>query len=99
MVLVFNERGEGVIVKGAQAQLHKDDKTPHLSEDDAHSLLKKAIEVYRLEHKTSPARVVIPQDVARHNGRGRGIRCGRTGARDRSRRTARCPAVPDALVL
>lgn len=56
---VFNERGEGVIVKGAQAQLHKDDKTPHLSEDDAHSLLKKAIEVYRLEHKTSPARVVI----------------------------------------
>jgi hypothetical protein len=56
---VFNERGEGVIVKGAQAQLHKDDKTPHLSETDAHSLLKKAIEVYRLEHKTSPARVVI----------------------------------------
>jgi hypothetical protein len=30
-----------------------------LSEADAHALLKKAIEVYRLEHKTSPARVVI----------------------------------------
>lgn len=56
---VFNERGEGVIVKGGQAQLDKDDKTPHLSESDAHALLKKAIQVYRLEHRTSPARVVI----------------------------------------
>lgn len=56
---VFNERGEGVIVRGGQAQLDKDDKTPHLSESDAHALLKKAIQVYRLEHRTSPARVVV----------------------------------------
>ena len=55
---VFNERGEGVIVKGGQAQLDKDDKTPHLSEADAHALLKKAIHVYRQEHRTSPARLV-----------------------------------------
>lgn len=56
---VFNERGEGVIVKGAQAQLDKDDKTPHLSVSDAHALLKRAIEVYRREHRTSPARIVV----------------------------------------
>jgi hypothetical protein len=56
---VFNERGEGVIVKGGQAQLDKDDKTPHLSEADSHVLLKKAIQVYRQEHRTSPARVVV----------------------------------------
>jgi hypothetical protein len=56
---VFNERGEGVIVKGGQAQLDKDDKTPHLSESDAHALLKKAIQLYRQEHRTSPARVVV----------------------------------------
>ncbi len=56
---VFNERGEGVIVKGAQAQLDKDDKTPHLSSTDAHALLKQAISVYRREHRTSPARVVV----------------------------------------
>ena len=56
---VFNERGEGVIVKGGQAQLDKDDKTPHLSEADAHALLKKAIQVYRQEHRTSPARVGV----------------------------------------
>jgi hypothetical protein len=56
---VFNERGEGVIVKGGQAQLDKDDKTLHLSESDAHTLLQKAIQVYRQEHRTSPARVVV----------------------------------------
>lgn len=56
---VFNERGEGVIVKGAQAQLDKNDKTPHLSAADAHALLKQAISVYRREHRTSPARIVV----------------------------------------
>ena len=56
---VFNERGDGVIVKGGQARLDKDDKTPHLSETDAHALLRSAIQVYRQEHRTSPARVVI----------------------------------------
>lgn len=56
---VFNERGEGVIVKGAQAQLDKNDKTPHLSASDAHALLKLAIQTYRREHHTTPARVVV----------------------------------------
>ena len=56
---VFNERGEGVIVKGGQAQLDKNDKTPYLTEADAHALLQKAIEVYRQEHRTSPARIVV----------------------------------------
>ena len=56
---VFNERGEGVIVKGGQAQLDKDDRTPYLSEADAHGLLHKAIQLYRQEHRTSPARVVV----------------------------------------
>lgn len=56
---VFNERGEGVIVRGGQAQLDKDDKTPHLSLDDANALLKVAVQAYRREHKTIPARVVV----------------------------------------
>lgn len=56
---VFNERGEGVIVKGAQAQINKDDRQPHLSEDDARALLRNAISVYRREHRTTPARLVI----------------------------------------
>ena len=56
---VFNERGEGVIVRGAPAQLDKSDRTPHLSSDDARTLISNAIATYRREHRTSPARVVI----------------------------------------
>lgn len=56
---VFNERGEGVIVKGAQAELDKNDRQPHLSRDDATALLKNAIAVYRKEHRTIPARLVV----------------------------------------
>ena len=56
---VFNERGEGIIVKGAQAELDKTDRQPHLSKDDAKALLKNAIAVYRKEHHTSPARLVV----------------------------------------
>ena len=57
MAQVFNERGEGIIVKGAAAQ--KDDRIPHLSEENARSLLSFAIRAYRAEHKTAPARVVV----------------------------------------
>ena len=56
---VFNERGEGIIVRGGEARLDKDDRTPQLTVSDAHRLLKEAIQVYRKEHGTSPARVVV----------------------------------------
>jgi hypothetical protein len=71
---VFNERGEGVIVKGAQAQLSKDDRQPHLSEEDAHLLLKNAIDVYRKEHRTSPARLVVHKTSKMTDGEVRGFR-------------------------
>jgi len=56
---VFNERGEGIIVRGAPAQLDKDDRIPHLSAADAGALLSNAVSTYRKEHKTAPARVVV----------------------------------------
>ncbi len=71
---VFNERGEGVIVKGAQAQLGKDDRQPHLSEEDTRLLLKNAIQVYRREHKTSPARLVVHKTSKMTDGEVRGFR-------------------------
>jgi hypothetical protein len=71
---VFNERGEGVIVKGAQAQLNKDDRQPHLSKEDAHSLLRSAIEVYRKEHRTSPARLVVHKTSKMTEGEVEGFR-------------------------
>jgi hypothetical protein len=56
---VFNERGDGMVIKGGQANFDKDDRQPHLSEADSFKLLQNAIDGYRSEHKTSPARVVL----------------------------------------
>lgn len=56
---VFNERGDGVIVRGGPAQINRDDRTPHLAKDDAEGLLVRAIKKFRQEHKTNPARLVI----------------------------------------
>ncbi len=56
---VFNERGEGIILRGGPAHISKDDRQVHLAEADAYALLKNALEIYRREHKNSPARVVI----------------------------------------
>lgn len=56
---VFNQRGQGVIVRGGPAQISKDDRTPHLSEQDAFQLLVQALSTYRREHSAYPARVVI----------------------------------------
>lgn len=56
---VFNELGEGIILRGGVATINKDDRQIHLSAEDAYNLLKNALEIYRREHKTFPARVVV----------------------------------------
>lgn len=55
---VFNERGEGVVVRGGPATLSVEDRTPHLDRDDAAKLLVRALSIYRREHRTMPARLV-----------------------------------------
>jgi hypothetical protein len=50
---------EGVIVKGGPAKIDKDDRQPHLSDDDARALLANALRTYRREHHAHPARVVV----------------------------------------
>ncbi len=64
---VFNERGEGVILRGGPAQISKDDKQIHLSAEDAYNLLKNALQIYRREHENFPARIVIHKS-SKHNG-------------------------------
>lgn len=54
----FNERGEGMVVRGGPAVRDEQDKTPHLSNKDAEQLLSKAVDAFRREHRTSPARLV-----------------------------------------
>lgn len=56
---VFNERGDGVIIRGGKATISKTDRAPHLEEEDAKTLLSDALKRYRSEHRTLPARVVI----------------------------------------
>lgn len=56
---VFNERGNGVVVRGEPAVYEKEDRTPHLNAAGAYNLLCRALEEYRNEHKTMPARVVV----------------------------------------
>lgn len=56
---VFNERGEGIIIRGGAAKTSKEDKQIHLDADGAKRLLANALAKYRKEHKTKPARVVI----------------------------------------
>ncbi|MCP4609733.1 MAG: hypothetical protein GY845_13580 [Planctomycetes bacterium] len=56
---IFNERGEGVVVRGGQAQQSKRDRTPHLNNEDSEKILVQALQRYRDEHKNMPARVVL----------------------------------------
>jgi hypothetical protein len=56
---IFNERGDGVIVRGGTAHVSRDDRQPHLLATDANNLLRNALGVYKREHRTLPARVVV----------------------------------------
>lgn len=56
---VFNERGDGVIVRGGPARVRGTDKQPHLTGEAAQDLLTQALDAYRSVHKNMPARVVI----------------------------------------
>lgn len=55
---VFNERGEGVVVRGGQALVEKADRSLHLDQESAAALLRDALASYRKTHRTLPARVV-----------------------------------------
>ncbi len=56
---VFNERGDGVVVRGEPAVYDKVDRSIHLDADASYRLLVRALDEYRHEHHTVPARVVV----------------------------------------
>ena len=56
---VFDERGEGVVVRGGPAARKKEDRQPHLRRSDAEDLLGEALDTYRREHRHFPASVVL----------------------------------------
>lgn len=63
---VFNERGNGVVVRGEPAVFEKEDRQLHLDSEAAYKLLDRALAEYRKEHKTMPARVVVHK-TSSHN--------------------------------
>lgn len=56
---IYNQRGDGIIVRGGPATVSKEDRQPHLNDEDAYDLLQTALERYRSEHRNSPARIVL----------------------------------------
>jgi len=56
---VFNERGDGVVVRGGTATIEKADRQPHLSAAGARGLLADALSAFRRTHGHLPARVVL----------------------------------------
>src|SRR5262249_20273166 len=59
-----NERGDGIIIRGGQASISKEDRQPHLLEKAAYDLLFQALESYQQAHWTLPARVVVHKSSA-----------------------------------
>jgi len=56
---VFNERGEGMIVRGGEAKRSKEDRQVHLTADAILQLVKNVLLEYKRVHKHLPARAVI----------------------------------------
>ncbi len=61
---VFNERGEGMILRGGEAQKTEEDRKPHLTRTDMAALLQAVLTAFHGEHKHWPARVVVHKTSA-----------------------------------
>lgn len=56
---VFDELGNGLILRGTPVHLDKGDRIPRLSEEQSYTLFKAALEEYRNAMRTYPGRVVV----------------------------------------
>ena len=56
---IFDELGTGIILRGTPVSLEKDDRIPHLKEEQAFNLLTAALQEYRIALKNYPARLVV----------------------------------------
>ncbi|MGH1337247.1 MAG: argonaute/piwi family protein [Aureispira sp.] len=56
---IFNELGKGVILRGEPIQINKKSKTPHLTIEQANTLLSQALNEYKKAIKTMPQRLVL----------------------------------------
>jgi hypothetical protein len=68
---MFDERGQGLILRGGRARTDKKDRHPYLSREDAYDILRRSLQAYNAHHYHPPARVVLyktsrfePEEVA-----------------------------------
>ena len=59
MAQIFDELGNGVILRGTPVDIDKDDRQPHLTREQSYELLKRALNKYKFALGTSPGRLVI----------------------------------------
>ena len=56
---IFDELGNGVILRGTPVDIDKDGRQPHLTMEQAYELLKRALSEYQVALSNSPGRLVI----------------------------------------
>lgn len=56
---MFDERGQGLILRGGRARTDKRDRHPYLSREDAYDILQRSLQAYRRHHRNHPARVIV----------------------------------------
>jgi hypothetical protein len=56
---VFDELGNSVILRGTPVDVNKDDRRPHLTEEQAYDLLRQALYEYEIALGNAPGRLVI----------------------------------------
>ncbi len=56
---MFDERGKGLILRGARARTDRPGKHPYLTREDAYDLVKRSLDAYHGHHRNMPARIVI----------------------------------------
>lgn len=56
---IFDELGNGLILRGTPIQMDKNDRVPKLTTEQAYQLFTQALEEYRVALKNYPARVVV----------------------------------------
>jgi hypothetical protein len=70
---MFDERGRGLILRGARARTDKGERHPYLERNDAYDLVLRSIKAYRGHHGHAPARLVILKTSRFEEGEVNGI--------------------------
>jgi hypothetical protein len=64
---IFNERGEGMVVRGGEAKRNKEDRQVHLGQDAMRELVNNVLSRYKQHHGNLPARIVIHKTSSFNN--------------------------------